>query len=217
MPYYTVEPGDTMVRIAHKFNFPLWQTIYDHADNAELKKKRPDPQVLYPGDRVFIPEPREKTVSVETGRTHVFRQPPLRAVLRIVVQDENGKPCANKPYILAIGDNAISGRTQGNGLVEFEVEPNPQDGELTVWPDGKGGRTLQFQLRLGDLNPLDTPSGVKARLRNLGFDPGSITGGIDDKTRDAIRTFQIVAGIPVTGELDEKTKAELEKAHDQKQ
>ena len=45
-----------MVTIAYKYNFfGVWQTIYEHEANEELRKKRPNPMCLMPGDKVYIP------------------------------------------------------------------------------------------------------------------------------------------------------------------
>ncbi len=216
MERYTVLPGDTMVRIAHKHGFPRWQTIYEHPENAGLRQLRPDSQILYPGDLIFIPDRRPKSLEIESGRMHQFRQKEPLAKLRLIVEDESGRPCATKPYSLTVGPNSIEGMTKEDGLVELDVDPDPPDGKLTVWPDGRPGRTLLFKLLLGGLNPIDTDSGLKARLLNLGFDPGTLDGEVDERTKDALRTFQIVAGLPVTGEADQATKAALVKAHDRK-
>ncbi len=45
----TVKQGDYFAKIAKKYGFSDWRTIYNHADNAELKQKRPDPNILHPG------------------------------------------------------------------------------------------------------------------------------------------------------------------------
>ena len=70
---HIVKQGESVAGIAKKYGFSNWLTIYNHADNAELKQKRPNPNVLYPGDKVVIPE---KTVKEESGATeqrHRFR------------------------------------------------------------------------------------------------------------------------------------------------
>jgi hypothetical protein len=57
---------------------------------------------------------------------------------------------------------------------------------------------------------------AEALLDRLGFPPGPVDGVIDDASRDAIRDFQVTAGLEVNGQpsfalLDElrATKAEL--------
>lgn len=216
MPYYVVQQGDTILRIAYRNGFPRWETVWEHVENANLRRLRPDPQVLHPGDQVFVPDSRPKSLDVQPGKIHVFRKTAIMATLRLIIEDESGRPCSGKPFSLKVGPSTLEGNTNSTGLLELKIDPDPQNGELTVWPDGRPGRTLQFTLQLGSLNPIDTTSGAKARLRNLGFDPGSVEGDIDDQAQEAIRTFQIVAGLDVTGELDSATRDALEKAHDRK-
>jgi LysM repeat protein len=43
---YTVKQGDHLSSIAHEYGFPDYQTIWNHADNAQLKQKRKNPNVL---------------------------------------------------------------------------------------------------------------------------------------------------------------------------
>lgn len=52
---------------------------------------------------------------------------------------------------------------------------------------------------------------AQAALLLLGFAPGNIDGAIGNITRQALRSFQISAGLSVTGELDSTTFAELGK------
>ncbi len=54
MPMYTVKPGDYLVKIANEHGIANWKTIWDHPNNAELRKKRKSPDVLFPGDQVYV-------------------------------------------------------------------------------------------------------------------------------------------------------------------
>lgn len=46
-------------------------------------------------------------------------------------------------------------------------------------------------------------------LRAAGFDPGQSRGVLDVRTEEAIRQFQQAKGLPVTGVLDDRTRAAL--------
>ena len=51
---YVVVEGDCMESIAADAGF-LWTTIWNHPQNAALKKARVTPNVLLPGDRPVYP------------------------------------------------------------------------------------------------------------------------------------------------------------------
>lgn len=50
---------------------------------------------------------------------------------------------------------------------------------------------------------------VQERLHLLGFDPGPVNGEFSTKTQAALAQFQLAADINVSGQLDDKTLAEL--------
>lgn len=50
---------------------------------------------------------------------------------------------------------------------------------------------------------------AQKRLKELGYDPGAIDGIWGKKTTTAIKRFQQDNGLPVTGQLDKQTRAEL--------
>lgn len=68
---YTVRSGDTFVIIAENHGIPEWRTIYNHAENADFRLRRPNPNVIYPGDEMYIP--------AHGGRVAVVYYPPVGA------------------------------------------------------------------------------------------------------------------------------------------
>jgi hypothetical protein len=50
-----VRGGDTLTAIATRFGFTSWRDIYHHPDNAPFRKKRPNPDKIFPGDVLVIP------------------------------------------------------------------------------------------------------------------------------------------------------------------
>jgi hypothetical protein len=56
----------------------------------------------------------------------------------------------------------------------------------------------------------DLVSAVQRRLRALGYDAGPANGEFGPKTQAALAQFQLAAGIPVSGSLDDATLAELD-------
>jgi hypothetical protein len=53
---YIVKRGDNLSSIAQKHGIRSWQEIYSHPDNATFRSKRPNPNLIYPGDVVMIPK-----------------------------------------------------------------------------------------------------------------------------------------------------------------
>jgi len=52
---YVVKRGDTLSRIAKKFNIRSWQRIYNHPLNVNFKILRPNPNRLEVGDVIIVP------------------------------------------------------------------------------------------------------------------------------------------------------------------
>lgn len=69
---YTVKSGDTLSAIARQHGIADWRTLYNHPDNAPFRQKRPNPNLIHPGDELIIPDRSEKSVTVRSGAHHVF-------------------------------------------------------------------------------------------------------------------------------------------------
>jgi hypothetical protein len=54
---YTVVRGDSLSRIARTHRVPSWRDIYYAPENAGFRRKRPNPDLIHPGDVVIIPSP----------------------------------------------------------------------------------------------------------------------------------------------------------------
>lgn len=54
---YTVVSGDTLTRIALRHGVPSWRNIYNAPENADFRRRRPNPDRIFPGDAVIIPDP----------------------------------------------------------------------------------------------------------------------------------------------------------------
>ena len=53
---YIIKQGDCLVSIARKHGFDDWRVIYNHPDNAAFKQEHPDPNLIYPGELLMIPD-----------------------------------------------------------------------------------------------------------------------------------------------------------------
>lgn len=201
---YVVKQGDCISSIAMEAGyFP--DTIWHDSANTELREIRKDPNVLLPGDRVTIPPLRRKEEPGETEMEHRFRRKGMPSMLRVhcLRFDE---PLANLPYSLDVDGKLFSGQTDADGRVEHPIPPDAKRGLLVV---KDGSAEYEYEFELGQLDPLDSTTGIKARLANLGFDPGPIDTRDTPEYRAALREFQEKYGLDVTGEPDRPTRGKL--------
>jgi hypothetical protein len=211
----TVQQGDTLLGIARANGYLNCEHIWNDPANEALRAQRPNPQVLYPGDRVFLPDPQPRPVSVESGMQHRFRIKTASCFFSVYLRDEGGLPYAGNKYRLKIGATAHEGTTGSDGLVCHQVEPTDRSAELTLWRNPNDPEdTCSWQVAIGHLNPVSTVSGVKARLQNLGYEVGPMDEVLDDLTKTALRNFQRHTGNDQpSGEIDEATRNALLKLH----
>jgi len=211
--YHTVQQGEWLAKIARLYGFGEWRKIYYHLDNAGLRRLRPNPNVLYPGDRVFIPDKEIEQESCETERRHRFQKKAPRQVLRIAVEGPDGNRMANTPYELVVEVGLVyEGNTNAEGLLEETIPADATQAKLTI-----NGYT--WDLKIGYLNPVDTEttdrgvSGAQARLFNLCYDVGQIDGILGPRTQAALKAFQRDYGLRESGELDSATRSKLVEIH----
>jgi hypothetical protein len=210
---HVVKQGECFTRVARRYGFTDYKIIYDHPSNAELKKKRPNPNVLWPGDKINIPDKVEKLIDCATGARHVFKMKTARKVLRIVLKEHDGAPLSGAAYVLEVGNEVRNGMTDGDGLLTEKVPIDVPGATLTV-----AERVLH--LSLGHLNPIGDEeeektdcSGIQGRLKNLGYDVGRIDGKLGRRTRAALAVFQSDHDLDIDGEPGRSTLDKLEQAH----
>lgn len=217
MGYYQVQQGDCLSSITQANGFADYRTIYQRPENADFRRKRPNPNIICPGDVLFIPDLEIKDVSKATDQRHVFEVKKPQVKLRLCLKDDLHQPYENTKYHLRVGVNEWDGSTDGAGMVEKEIEPSATEGEITIFPGGGNNpdQGYTFTLQLGDLDPIDEMSGIDARLINLGFGPPDVEDSLSDDDRaEALKAFQDKFGLDVTGELTDATKSKLQDLHD---
>lgn len=206
---YVVRQGEHLAQIAYRLGFDANRVWSDPANDA-LREVRPDPDMLAPGDILHVPRAEPAApLSLSTGARNRFRVrvPTVRVRVAIgrggtLVRSE---PFEARPSADREAPPIATGSTDGDGIAELEVPADLRHVRLTL-----PGRGLAFELRVGDLDPIDTPTGLRARLRQLGYFLGS--GGPDEVAR-ALAAFQADHGLDVTGALDAATRAAIRDAH----
>lgn len=236
---YKARQGDCISSIAADNGF-FWETLWNHPDNAALKKKRNDPNVLLPGDIVHVPDKEARIEKSATEQKHVFKRKSVPAKLRMrlvepeeededdtasssarvgagrhdepdyVEDPQQTKPRANVAYALQIEARTIENETDGDGYLEEFIPPETMQATLVVLPGTEDEET--YLLELGKVDPIDGLRGVRERLQNLGY--AADTGdAMTPALRAALLLFQEHNSIDMTGDADDKTIDTLKKLH----
>jgi N-acetylmuramoyl-L-alanine amidase len=206
MPTHTIKQGEHISRIAEQYRFNDYLTIWEHPQNAELKQKRQNPNVLAPGDTLFIPEKEGKKVNCTTGQKHRFRVQSQKIMLRLVLRDLNSEPIANTPCKLEVEGSSYQLTTDGEGMIEQLIPKTAESGRLTF-------RQFVIPIKIGHLDPPEDLAGWRARLNNLGYNAGKSDDPKDPLVLSAVEEFQIDYGLKVDGICGAQTQAKLKEVH----
>jgi Putative peptidoglycan binding domain len=206
---HIVQQGDCLSSIACQYGFADWKTIYYDDLNTQLREQRPDWNVLFPGDEIQIPDKAIKSVTCSTDMSHEFEFRSTETQLRLVLHDIDGKPLARKRYDLVIDGVSHHGILNDAGGLERPIPPHSSRGELTVFVEEESQSSITWPLDLGHLDPIDSLSGIQARLNNLGYDAGPVDGVNGPRTRAAVTAFQKDNGLKIDGIPGPKTQAAL--------
>ena len=206
--------GEDIISIAHAAGFADWRVVYDAPENADLKKKRPDPSVLQEGDQVFLPDFEALTLTLSCPGSYTIHTKSIFAEVHMLLNDPSGKPYANLNWELKVGDRIFKGTTDAKGTVKQKVPANAHEGELTLLLDAKGEHKLSWVVEIGGVDPIDSDAGVQGRLNNLGYHTGDDDKGtVGAGTQSAIRNFQNDHGLEMTGQIDDATRRRLKQEH----
>jgi hypothetical protein len=201
-----VKAGDCFINLSKQKGFD-WETIWNHPQNADLQERRKHLNIIKPGDQVFIPDLTIKELDRPTDKLHRFVRKGLLASFTVTLLDL-GRPRANEPYILKVNGISRQGRTHTDGTLTEKIPPDARDGLLLL-----GDNHEEITIHFGYVDPIEEISGVKGRLRNLGFYHGKIDDELTPETTVALAEFQHSVDLPGDGELDDHTRDALVEAH----
>ncbi|MBK8252388.1 MAG: peptidoglycan-binding protein [Polyangiaceae bacterium] len=202
---YVIRQGDYLSRLAFRFGFKA-DDVWNASENEGLRRIRSNPEMLAPGDVLQIPDTPERGPSVRIGGNNRYKAEVPKVQVSLHLTDE-GRAMANEPYRVEGLARPITGQSNGEGRVEFEVPVTSRE-VMVHLPN----RHTSVPVRVGDLDPPNTESGVLQRLDHLGYyRPNSES---PDEGQNAIRRFQRDRGLPDTGELNEATRNAIMEAHE---
>lgn len=203
---HSVKQGECISSIAFEYGF-FPDTIWQDASNTQLRGRRQNPNVLFEGDIVVIPNKRLRHESGESGKRHRFRRKGVPELFTLLLH-EGGQPRANQRYVLTIDGTSREGETDNNGMLTEPIPSNASVGRLVIGEDEE-----ELWIEFGDIDPITELSGVQSRLTNLGYYDGPINGQESDDLRDAIAEFQTEVNIQADGQLTDDTRDALLKGH----
>jgi N-acetylmuramoyl-L-alanine amidase len=119
-----------------------------------------------------------------------------------------GQPRANLHYILIVKGISREGSTDAGGTLTESIPADACEGQLLL-----GDKQEEIRLDFGYVDPIQEISGVKSRLRNLGFYDGEVDDELTPETSAAIAEFQRSANLTGEGELSDETRNALVEAH----
>jgi hypothetical protein len=207
---HVVIEGECITKLAERYGF-FPDTLWDWPDNAKLKQKREDMNILAPDDTLVIPARRDKAIPAQTGDRYYLKRKGITAKLRVRFLIA-GQPRKNVPYSVSVSTlnrqtvPDRQGMTDMEGFVSVTVPPSATTATVIL---GQGEGQDIYEFNLGYIDPIDTVCGIQGRLRNLGYYFGEENGNLDEDTVAAIKLFQLDHKINVSGEVDQATRAEL--------
>ena len=205
---HVVKQGECISSIAFKYGF-FPDSIWNDAENSELKEKREDPNILFPGDVVQVRDKKVREESCATEKKHRFKRKGVPEILRLQFFVA-GEARANEAYILEVDGKVLSSDNKTSSEGEIEHYISPKAALATVrFPDTDD----KYTIKLGHLDPLDTISGVQGRLQDLGLYDGPIDGTFEEGLEIAVANFQMAMDLELTGELDDDTRNALKDAY----
>ncbi len=210
--YHTVDQGEYLGLIAKNYGFASYQPIWNHDNNADLRALRKNPNVLLPGDQVFIPDKQSKQADINTGQRTRFTLHTAKVLLRLALEHPDGTPLANVQCDVKIDGNVQTVTTDNDGVLEQEIPVTAQDASL-AFKDSDVPFDLELPLKIGHMDPVEEPTGQVARLNNLGYLAGPLDPVDSRLLLSAIEEFQCDEGLTVDGKCGPETQKKLVEVH----
>ena len=215
---HKVVQGEYLFGIARKYGFPDAKKIWNHPQNAALKDLRKNPNVLFPGDELFIPDPEPREEDKPADALHRFVAPAEKLKLRVQLTRVYGPPYQNTPCALILDADRNELTSDGDGLIEQEIKPTVTKATLLaddeVQVNGAPEKIeREIQIQVGHLDPVSEPSGQRARLANLVYYRLPVEKVDNDEFLSSVEEFQCDHSLQIDGVCGPNTQAKLLSVH----
>jgi len=79
--------------------FRTSKALYNHPSNAEFRALRPDPNLIYPGDKITIPPKKEKFMPLRANSLNTFVVQNEKEYFRLKVAYDDGDDITGKRVV----------------------------------------------------------------------------------------------------------------------
>jgi LysM repeat protein len=210
---HVVAQGEHLSKIAAEYGFTDYTLIWNDAGNARLKTLRINPNVLLPGDSLYIPDKQQGNASGATSKRHSFQVNQKQLRLRLILEDMYEKPISNEPALLYLNQQQVQATTDGQGKIDQPIPSGVQSCVIVLNSEATPHQGTSFPVKIGHLDPVDTLTGQQGRLNNLGYLAGSSTDPADPQFLSAVEEFQCDHDLKVDGALGPATQTKLKSIH----
>ncbi|AUX25621.1 uncharacterized protein SOCEGT47_061700 [Sorangium cellulosum] len=205
---YVIQQGDHLRKLAFRAGIDA-ETLWRHEKNQELSSRRKNMDLLLPGDVLHVPAEPAPALDLHVGTMNRYKAKVPAMHVKLKLESAMRSLAGQRFEVHGVSEGAepIGGTTTAEGEAAFDVPVLVREVEIRL-PDAG----LVIPVLVGDLDPIDEPSGVIERLRNLGFLPPAGEVEAEDVTL-ALMAFQTEQRLPVTGAMDDETRRALEERH----
>lgn len=207
---HVIRQGEYLSLLATRHGFNA-DDVWSAPENAELRERRASPEVLAPGDILYLPDepPPGARLHPRAQNSYSARVPRVPVCVQLHTSDG---ALADARCVVHACTPPLDVRTDSEGTLRFEAPMNAHEVRIDV-PDEE----LTLRVLVGFLDPPNEDSGVLARLINLGFLSPVERHAPEEqraaRVRQAVAAFQQRRGMEPTGELDEPTRDALRDEH----
>jgi hypothetical protein len=214
---HTVKQGEHLSSIARHYGFSVYKVIWNDPKNAKLKERRKNPNVLYPGDRIYIRDKEEKQESGSTEQRHRFRMKSPKLELRLVLEDQYEKPIKNARCELHVESEVFHLTSDGIGHINQSIPATAENAFLIIKDQETPLNETVVSIKIGHLDPVEEQSGQLSRLNSLGYFAGPLPNVSKEENLalflSAVEEFQCDHGLTVDGKCGPLTQAKLKQVH----
>jgi len=130
--YHVVTQGEYASAIARRYGFSDYRAVWEAPENAALKAERKTPNVLFPGDRLFIPDRALREEPRPTDQRHRFVRRGQDLVLRVRFEHQYFRPIAATPCDVTVETQRSTLTSDGSGQVQRSIVPGTTAASVSV-------------------------------------------------------------------------------------